>query len=241
MNKRIVAFASLAAAGTLALAACTSDSPKESADDQAPDLAVAWVAGGTAIALQTHGSSTRDCYPQVSDVQVSGSDLTVNITPPKQVVCTRDYVPQLTYVDLGGLNVDTSKDLAVKVKFTEKGGGTFNANSLPAITVFSSGQMDGPSAGWFLDGSLALVTWGSGTVACWPVVAQVAKSASDDTALEVKFAEPEGQLACTADLRAQLTQVYAGDTGVEPKGIKTLILSGAGFQNQVVPVLPAKW
>lgn len=248
MKKRLLALASLAAAGVLVLSGCSAPgSPQpdhtageSSAPTETPDLGVAWLAGGTAIALQTFGSGSRDCYPQVGEVAVNGSDVTVQLNPlPAEQICTMDYRPQLSFVALGS-QPDTKKDVTVKVEFTETGT-TFTAGVLPAIEVAADASVEGPSAGWINQNAIALLTYGSGSVDCWPTVKSVSAPDAAQGVLTVELAESTHTGPCTADYRPQVHEVFVDDGLVDPALINALVLNGAGFTNEQLVLEPAKF
>lgn len=245
MNKRTLAFASLAAVSALVFVGCSAPgaapqntpapTPTETATEeptQAPELGVAWVDGGNAFALRTYGSGSRNCYPNIGDVAVNGSEITVRIDPlVADQMCTMDYRSQLSLIDAAG--VDAKSDVTVNVEFTDLGE-TFEAGVLPAIEVVSPAPQ-GPSAGWFDQHTIALLTYGTGTVECWPIVKDVI---ARDTDTVIEFELPTYAGACTADYAPQLHEVYIDDTTINSETAGNLVLNGAGFDNEPVLVVP---
>lgn len=250
MNTRLLALASLAAASALVLSGCSNaaapqDTPTPTETDtasEAPDLGVAWLAGGNAIALETFGSGSRDCYPNIGGFGVNGNEITVRIDPlPADQICTMDYRAQLSLIDLEASisELNTKKDVVVKVEYSDAGK-TFEAGVLPAITV-DAAQKTAPSAGWIDQNLIALLTYGTGTVDCWPIFAGTTAPNAAQGVLDVAFESSTHTGACTADFRPQLHEVYVEDGLVDPALINELVLNGAGFENEKVSVAPAKF
>ncbi len=248
MKKSTLAFAALLLAGAMSLTACsggtspaTSPAPEPTEESvNAPELGVAWLNGGTAIALETFGSGTRGCWPLISDVTADGNTVTVEVAPPEDTICTMDYRAQHTYVELPE-GVDSSSDVTVVVRFLSQDGAEFTAGVLPGSTDLGPTDQ-APSAGWLNRTTLALVTFGSSSADCWPTPTDAATDGANGELL-VQFAEPTAAMACTSDLVPQLQAIYVPESvGAEDRStITELVLNGAGYQNQSVVIAPAKF
>lgn len=86
-----------------------------------------------------------------------------------------------------------------------------------------------PVATWLNDSGIALVTWGSSSLACTPAVADVQ---ADGQTLAVTFTEPPAGTMCTADFSPRATYI-AVPKGVDPTRDVTVSFQGAGFQGRV--------
>jgi len=125
---------------------------------------------------------------------------------PEGVDPTAEVTLQVTYGDIVG-DVDVDGDPA----FTGTPGST---------TEYT------PSAAWFDDGALVLLTWGSST--CAPVVESLEGSGAAGTAT---FATDESQV-CTMDMAPRATIVDFGQDEVDDDAF-TLTLVGGGLDGTV--------
>ena len=83
-----------------------------------------------------------------------------------------------------------------------------------------------PTAGWFDDGSLVLLTWGSSS--CAPVVEDLEGSGASGTAT---FATDDDQV-CTMDMAPRATILEFGEDAVDDDAF-TLTLVGGGLDGTV--------
>ncbi len=204
-----LALAALAIAGaTLLVAGCTaspaSPAPTSSADtDDAPapgddviadDVELAWLDGGRGFAVVTWGSSS--CVPMVDAVGADGQNVTVTLVNGDEKACTDDLVPRALFVAMPE-GVDVKKDVEVAVEY---GGRTADVD-LDALAGAPGAAGDQtPSAGWFEDDGIALLTWGSST--CPPVVIDVEQS---DAGATVTFDTVDR--VCTMDYVPRVTTI----------------------------------
>lgn len=226
-------------AAALLVAGCTTgpgsntptSSPAPSAgnvDDQ-NDVEGALLDDGRMFAVVTWGSST--CVPQVDQVSAQGQTVTVTLVEPEgdagtEKACTADLAPRAS---VGALpeGVDPKSDITLKVTYgdiTEDVDldGDPNASGTPGTSTDYQ-----PSAGWFDDGSLVLLTWGSSS--CAPVVESLEGSGNAGTATFVTDANQ----VCTMDMAPRLTLLAFGDDAIEDDGIFTLALVGGGLDGTV--------
>ena len=154
------------------------------------------------FAVVTWGSST--CVPSVESVSADGQAVTVELNEGDAAeACTADLGPRAS---LGALpeGVDPTKDVELVVTL---GGSTddIDLDGNPALTGTPGGETEFlPSAGWFDDESLVLLTWGSSS--CPPVVEDVQASGRAGT---VTFATGEG--VCTMDMAPRATVISFGE------------------------------
>lgn len=209
-----LALSALATVGvTMLIAGCTAtpgaSAPTSSADGamtttppgSKPNLSeveAAWLDGGRAIAVVTWGSSA--CAPVVEAVAADGQTISVSLVNGEEKACTDDLVPRALFVGVPA-GVDVTKDVEVSVEY-----GARSADAdLDALAEAPQGGSDqAPSAGWFEDGGIALLTWGSST--CPPVVSQVEQS---DAGATVTFEQVDR--VCTMDLAPRVTTILLPD------------------------------
>ncbi|MDF2992111.1 MAG: hypothetical protein K0S37_2625 [Microbacterium sp.] len=193
--------------------ASTAD-PDATTPAAATDVEAAWLNGGRSIALVTLGSSS--CAPRITDEPTLAEGvLTVTLTDPAGVTCTRDMAPRATYVPLPA-GTDSTQPLDISVNGAVTGTGT-----LSALTTAEPSADFAPSAGWVNDSLVAILTFGSSS--CVPVVETV--SAQGD-ALAVGFATPPADQVCTLDIAPQVS--LADVTGIGGSDVTSLVLSGGG-------------
>ena len=193
------------------------DTPTDSADIEA-----AWIDGGRGFAVVTWGSSS--CIPLIEQVTATGQTIDVVLADPDETVaCTKDLVPRASSVGLPA-GVDPSQPVELHVTYGAVTDDTdLDALIDPVDPESPSDQL--PSAGWFDDQGIVLLTWGSST--CLPSLEKIDQTATTATAT---FFTTEG--ACTKDLVPQLTILgmpneHEADTPLE------LVLTGGGLDATV--------
>lgn len=222
-------------AAALLVAGCTAgpgsetptSSPAPSADsvDDQNDIEAALLDDGRMFAVITLGSST--CVPQVDQVTADGQTVTVTLVDPDESQpCTKDLAPRAS---IGALpeGVDPKSDITLNVTYGDLTDdvdldGDPAATGTPGTTTEFQ-----PSAGWFDDGGLVLLTWGSSS--CAPVVESLEGSGNAGTAT---FVTDEGQV-CTMDMAPRATLLTFGDDVVDDDGPFTLTLVGGGLDGTV--------
>ena len=230
ISRTALSLAGLAAVAALAAGCATtpaetnptsSDAPEQSAAP-APvtdlDADAAWLDDGRMFAIVTTGSST--CIPQVDEVTASGQKISVTLVDPDaDAVCTQDLAPRAS-VGAFPEGVDPTKDVEFVVTYN---GATDDADldGDPTLTgVPGTSTEYTPSAGWFDDESLVLLTWGSSS--CPPVVESVEGSGAAGT---VTFATDD-EKACTMDMAPRATIVAFPDDQVEDDGLQLTLVGG---------------
>lgn len=164
------------------------------------EVEVAWIDGGRSLAILTWGSSS--CAPSLGDVTASGQSIRITLAASGEKACTDDLAPRALLVPVPE-GVDVTADVEVEV---EHGQRTDDAD-LDALAEAPQGPTEyQPSASWFDDDGIVLLTWGSSS--CAPVVDDVQPAQSGAT---VTFAEIDG--VCTMDMAPRLTPILvpAGD------------------------------
>ena len=226
-------------AAALLVAGCTAgpgsetptSSPAPSAgnvDDQ-NDMEAALLDDGRMFAVITLGSST--CVPQVDQVTAEGQTVTVTLVEPestdgKEKACTADFAPRAS---IGALpeGVDPKTDITLNVTYGDLTDDV-DIDGDPAATGTPGTSTEfQPSAGWFDDGGLVLLTWGSST--CLPVVESLEGSGNAGTAT---FVTDEGQV-CTMDMVPRATMLTFGEDTVDDDAPFTLTLVGGGLDGTV--------
>ncbi|MEU4017030.1 hypothetical protein AB0E56_17350 [Microbacterium sp. NPDC028030] len=226
-------------AAALLVAGCTSgpgsetptSSPAPSAggvdvDDQ-NDVEGTLLDDGRMFAVITWGSST--CVPQVDQVSAEGQTVTVTLVDPDGETprpCTKDIAPRAS---LGALpeGVDPKNDITLNVTYGDITDDVdLDGDPAATGTPGTPGEYL-PSAGWFDDDGLVLLTWGSSS--CVPVVDSLEGSGNAGT---VTFATAEDQV-CTMDMAPRATLLAFGDDMIEDDGPFTLTLVGGGLDGTV--------
>lgn len=224
-------------AAALLVAGCTTgpgsetptSSPAPSAgnvDDQ-NDVEGALLDDGRMFAVITVGSST--CVPQVDQVTAEGQTVTVTLVDPEgesPKPCTKDLAPRAS---LGALpeGVDPTADITLNVTYGDITDDV-DLDGDPAAAGTPGDSTDFlPSAGWFDDGGLVLLTWGSSS--CPPAVESLEGSGNAGTATFVTDANQ----VCTMDMAPRATMLDFGDDTVEDDGTFTLNLVGGGLDGAV--------
>lgn len=225
-------------AAILLIAGCTatpgadtptsSPAPSANTGDDANDVEGVLLDDGRMFAVVTWGSS--GCIPQVDEVSADGQTVTVNLVDIEpegedEKVCTTDFVPRAS---AGALpeGVDPTAEITLKVVY----GDITDDVELDGDPAFTGKPGESteyqPSAGWFDDGSLVLLTWGSSS--CAPVVESVDGSGNAGT---VTFVTDDEQV-CTMDMAPRTTIVAFPEDAVEDDDF-TLTLVGGGLEGTV--------
>lgn len=232
----LIAVAALAVgcAGTPASTSPTSSSAPEQSTAPAPapggddDFEAVWLDDGRMFGVVTMGSST--CVPQVEEVTASGQRVTVSLVNVVDAYdfCTADLAPRAS-VGAFPEGIDPTKDVELVVTYE---GVTDDADldGYPELTGIPGSPTEyAPTAGWFDDESLVLLTWGSSS--CPPVVESVEGSGTTGT---VTFAADEEGKQCTMDMAPRTTIIFFSDDQVEDDGFQ-LTLVGANL-DATIPV-----
>ncbi|MBY6060085.1 hypothetical protein [Microbacterium esteraromaticum] len=206
---RIVLSALALAGATLLVAGCTAtpEAPAPTSKDggaatTAPDddviggdVEAAWLDGGRAIGVVTWGSST--CVPIVDDVSADGQMISVALSDgDENQPCTNDLVPRATFVAVPE-GVDVTQDVELAIAY---GTGTEDAD-LDGLAEAPAGMSENaPSAGWFADDGIVLLTYGSST--CQPLIEDIEQS---DAGATVTFKTTDRP--CTMDFVPRLTTI----------------------------------
>lgn len=229
-RRRSVLFALPLLAAALLTAGCTaqpaspsptstaSTSPDESDTPDAQDVEAAWIDGGRGFAVVTWGSST--CLPLVENISAKGQTVSVTLADPDDATaCTKDLVPRAASVGLPS-GVDPSQDVELTVTYGDLVAGTdLDGLSNPADPESETDYA--PSAGWFDDQGIVLLTWGSS--GCPPQLEKIDQTAT--TATATFFTTDQ---VCTMDMAPRLTILgmpneHDDDTPLE------LVLTGGGL------------
>lgn len=225
------------AAAALLIAGCTAgpgaqtptSSPAPSAGDvdDRNDVEGALLDNGRMFAVITVGSST--CVPQVDEVTAQGQTVTVTLVDPEgdsPKPCTKDLAPRASLGELPE-GVDPKTDITLNVTYGDIVDDV-DLDGDPAATGTPGTSTEYlPSAGWFDDGGLVLLTWGSST--CLPVIESLEGSGNAGTAT---FVTDDTQV-CTMDMVPRATMLSFGDDAVEDDGPFTLTLVGGGLDGTV--------
>lgn len=193
----------------------------------ADDFEGALLDDGRMFAVVTWGSST--CAPVVDTVSGVGQTVTVMLSDASaedgEQACTKDMAPRAS---VGALpeGVDTSSEITLEVTYgdlsdqVDLDGGSY-AGTPGTPTEYA------PSAAWFEDGALVLLTWGSSS--CPPEVESVEGSGAEGT---VTFATDDEKV-CTMDMAPRATIIDFGDDSVEDEGPFALTMVGGGLEGTV--------
>ena len=177
--------------------------PEQSQSTDAPhtgdDIEAAWLDGGRMFAVVTWGSST--CVPAAGEVTADGQTVTVALDEgDTDQACTDDLVPRASLATLPD-GVDPTKDVELIVTL---GDFTDDVDLDGSAAVAAGAAEYEPSAGWFDDEGIVLLTWGSST--CAPIVENVEADARTAT---VTFATEDRM--CTMDMAPRATIISVGD------------------------------
>ncbi len=197
-------------------------------DDQ-DDLDAVLLDDGRMFAVVSWGSST--CLPQVGEATADGQRVLVTLVDPEgegatEQACTADLAPRAS---VGALpeGVDPTKDVTIVVTYGDlldeiDVDGDPDASGAPG----SASEFE-PSAAWFDDGGVVLLTWGSSS--CAPVVESAEADGSTGT---VTFATEEDQV-CTMDMAPRATVVEFAEDDVDEDAPFQLTLVGGGLDGTV--------
>lgn len=193
-------------------------------DDDADDIEGALLDDGVMFAVITTGSST--CVPQVGEVSADGQTVTVTLVDPEgddgeAAACTKDLVPRASLGELPA-GVDPTAEITLQVTYGDLRDDV-ELDGDPQATGTSGLDSGTPSAAWFDDGGLVLLSWGSS--GCAPVVESLEASA---TAGMVTFVTDDEQI-CTMDMAPRATVLDFGDDVVDDDVPFTLTLVGGGL------------
>ena len=243
-RKLLLAVSSALAAGLL-LAGCTvgpggaaphatsdpSSGPGSAGgDDGHREISGTLLDDGRMFAIVTRGSSS--CIPQVADVTAEGQTVSVTLVEPEgedgatEWACTAD---EALRASIGALpeGVDPTKDLKMEVTIGQEEE-DFDLDGDPEAKATPGAQTEyAPSAGWYDDSGLVLLTWGSST--CLPVVESVDGTGSAGT---VTFATDDTQV-CTMDMTPRGTVIAFPEDKVDDEAPFTLTMVGGGFDGTV--------
>lgn len=172
------------------------------------------------VAVVTWGSSS--CVPDVAMVTANGQTVSIGLSAEDAAqACTADYVARATLVALPE-GVDPTGDVSLRVILGDTRGDA-DLDGHPALTGMPGQPTDyAPSAGWFDDGALVLLTWGSSS--CRPVVESTEVSGGTAT---VGFAAQDGP--CTMDMVPRATVIELGPLRENADDAFVLTLVGGGL------------
>lgn len=207
----------------------SSGAPRDSTEAPASgsdDIEAALLDDGRMFAVVTWGSST--CVPRVDGVTAEGQTVAVALVDAEdsaEQVCTADLAPRAS---IGALpeGVDPTTEITLRVTYGDTSedvdvdGGAFSG--VPGTSTEYQ-----PSAGWYDDGGLVLLTWGSSS--CAPIVESVEVEGDDAT---VTF-ETDAEQICTMDMAPRATLVHLGDDVDDDADAFTLTLVGGGLDGTV--------
>ncbi|MFS0853005.1 hypothetical protein [Microbacterium sp. 179-I 3D4 NHS] len=200
-----------------------SSGPGDGSADLDGDMEGALLDDGRMFAIVTFGSST--CVPQVDTVTADGQTVDVTLVDVEgDQACTADMAPRAT---VGALpeGVDPSQDITLQVVYgdfiddIDLTGGSF-AGVPGQQTEYL------PSAGWYDDRGLVLLTWGSS--GCPPVIESIEGEGSAGT---VTF-ETDDEKVCTLDMAPRATVIdFDGEVSDDEEFVLTLV--GGGLDGTV--------
>ncbi|MBP3977400.1 hypothetical protein [Microbacterium sp. BLY] len=242
--RRLVLAVSSALAAALVLAGCTvgpgGAAPHSTSDpssgpgnagtgDDQDDMDGVLLDDGRMFAIVSWGSST--CVPQIEDVSADGQRVSVTLVEPEadgatEQACTADLAPRAS---LGALpeGVDPTKDVTLVVTAADLIDEIDVEGDPDATAAPGSSTEYQPSAAWFDDGGLVLLTWGSS--GCPPVVESAEADGSTGT---VTFVTDENQ-ACTMDMAPRGTVIEFPEDDVDDDAPFQLTLVGGGLDGTV--------
>jgi hypothetical protein len=204
-----------------------SDAGAATSERTADDVEAAWIDEGRLIAVVTWGSSTRTCQPTVTDAVADGQRVTLTLTDPDAVAdgCDMNLAPRAA-VFAAPEGVDVTKDVDLRVTY-----GDVEADAdLDGLDAAPQGLGEQqPSAGWFEDDGIVLLTYGSSS--CSPIVGDVTMT---DGGATVTFTETADRV-CTMDFAPRATVITLADEHDDDAPF-TLTLVGDNLDAEV-PVL----
>lgn len=224
----IVGCTSTPGAGAPTSSSAPSAGSTDDVGDDANDIEGTLLDDGRMFAVITWGSS--GCVPQIDQVAAEGQTVTVSVVDVEaadgeETVCTTDFAPRAS---IGALpeGVDPTAEITLQVTYgdvsddVELDGGPAFTGSPGTSTEYQ------PSAGWFDDRSLVLLTWGSSS--CAPVIEGLEGAGNTGTVTFVT----DAQQVCTMDMAPRATIVSFDDDSVEDDDF-TLTLTGGGLEGTV--------
>lgn len=196
--------------------------------DDASDIEGTLLDDGRMFAVVTFGSS--GCIPMVDDVSAEGQTVSVTLVEVEgqdgeEVACTADFAPRAS---VGALpeGVDPTQEITLQVTYGDIVG-DLELDGGPAFAAAPGSSTDyQPSAGWFDDGGLVLLTWGSSS--CAPVVESAEGAGATGTVTFVTVADQ----VCTMDMAPRATIVAFAEDTVDDDDF-TLTLTGGGLDGTV--------
>ena len=227
-HSRLALSASALAAAALLAVGCTaspgeqpptsSAAPDDSGNATTPtiddDVEAAWLDDGRMFAIVTWGSST--CVPVVDEVSAEGQTVTVSLADApsgdgadddEARACTEDLAPRAS---IGAVpeGVDPTQDVEFIVTVGEVTDDV-DLDGNPALSGTPGGSTEyAPSAGWFDDEGIVLLTWGSS--GCPPIVENVEEQGGGAT---VTFKTEDR--VCTMDMAPRATIIALSDDAHE--------------------------
>jgi hypothetical protein len=203
-----------------------STAPTAPGERDSGDVGVAWLASGASIGIVTWGSSSKDCQPHKADAKADGQTIEVTLTDRagENTACTADYGPRAIAFPVPD-GVDVTKDVDVKVAYRDLKEDA-DLDALDAAPI--DAPLGEPSAGWFDDDGILMMTYGSST--CPPVPEQVVQTKDQ---ISVSFATLDR--VCTMDLSPRVTVIQLTEER-QGAGPFTLRMQGDGLSGEV-PVL----
>lgn len=242
--RRLLLVASSALAAALLLAGCTvgpgNTAPNSTSDpssgpgsagetDDQGELEGTLLDEGRAFAFVSWGSST--CVPQVDQVSAEGQTVMVTLVEPEgdgatEKACTADLAPRASIGTLPE-GVDPTKDITLQVTYGDLTDDIDLEGDPEASGTPGSSTEYLPSAGWYDDSALVLLTWGSSS--CPPAVESAEASGSTGT---VTFATDDAQV-CTMDMAPRATVIEFPSDDVDDDAPFTLTLVGGGLDGTV--------
>jgi len=231
--RTVSALATLAAL-TLLAAGCASapgspvptstgtpaDGSVPSSEGKLNEVDMVWLDGGRSFAVVTWGSSS--CSPVLGDVAASGQSIRVTLAASAEKACTDDLAPRPLLVAVPE-GVDVTAEVEVEVLY----GARTETAQLPALAQApeDAGEQK-PSAGWFDEEGIALLTWGSSS--CAPIVDEVQPT---ETGASVVFSDDERM--CTMDYAPRVTAIRVPEGTYDKSAPFTLELTGGGLDGPV--------
>ncbi len=187
------------------------------------DIEAAWLDGGRSFGIVTWGSSSEACQPALAEATAEGQVVSVTLSDPEQknAVCLSDLGPHAILVPVPE-GVDVTNDVELRVTH----GDVSDDADLDGLADPAAIDTDyQPSAGWFDDDGIVLLTWGSSS--CRPEAEEVTQS---DAGATVTFADNDG--VCTMDMAPRLTVIsLTGDR--DDDAPFALTLKGGGLDGTV--------
>lgn len=201
--------------------------PPAPLDDDFNDVEAAWLDDGRMVAVVTWGSSS--CVPTATDITADGQTVTVTLSEEYgDQICTADLAPRASLVALPA-GIDPTRDIDLIVTRSDRTDDV-DLDGAPALTGVPGESTDfTPSAGWFDDGYLVLLTWGSST--CPPIIDDIAVAGAAGT---VTFRTEDRP--CTKDMAPRLIELHLGELDDDADDDFMLTLVGDGL-DATVPVI----